>query len=113
MARVVEVCQLTDIPQDSIRVVEVDGTPILLLRTEGDVLAVQGRCSHEGYPLDHGDFEAPYLTCGLHYSRFDARDGAVIDPPATLPLACFAVQVTEGKVLLALPEGPVAVNLSE
>lgn len=113
MAPAVEIARFADIADDAITVVDVHGTPILLVRANEAVFAVQGICSHEGYPLDQADLESPYLTCSLHYSRFDVRDGSVIDPPAILPLASYPVRIVGDEVVLDLPNGPIPVNLSE
>jgi nitrite reductase/ring-hydroxylating ferredoxin subunit len=113
MPRTFDVGQVEDVPNDTITAVEVDGTPIILVRDGEALYALQGTCSHEGYPLEMAELETPVLTCALHYSSFDVRDGRVIDPPATLPLASYAVSVIDGRVVLALPDGAIPVNHSD
>jgi Rieske Fe-S protein len=41
------------------------------------------------------------LTCPCHGSRFDAANGQVVDPPATVPLTEVPVQVRDGKIVTA------------
>ena len=92
------------------RMVQVDGTDILLVHAVGGVRAMQGICSHEYFELDKGFLTGDSLTCALHLSRFDLETGEALDPPAELPLALYDVVVEDGSVILQLPEGPIPVN---
>ena len=61
--------------------------------------------------LELAELEGADLTCALHYSRFDVRDGSVLDPPAELPLASFPVEIAFGRVVVEVSDGPITVNL--
>jgi len=91
------------------QMVQVDGTMILLIRQEG-LFALQGTCSHEYFELDKGFLTDGSVTCALHLSRFDLRDGESQDPPAELPLASFPVSVEGEDIILELPEGEIRIN---
>ena len=90
--------------------VQVDARDILLVNLEGTIRAYQGICSHEYFELDKGFLTGDSLTCALHLSRFDLVTSDALDPPAELPLAMYPVAVVDGRVVLSLPEGPIAVN---
>jgi 3-phenylpropionate/trans-cinnamate dioxygenase ferredoxin subunit len=92
------------------KMVQVDGTDILLVHGDGGVYAMQGICSHEYFELDKGFLTDESITCALHLSRFDLATGEALDPPAELPLANYPVEVADGEVSLLLPEGPIPVN---
>src|SRR6266566_9772583 len=81
-------------------VVWAEGNPVLLVEVDGQVLALQGTCSHEQYSLEEGWVEGETITCPAHSSRFDLRTGQVLDPPAHLPLARYQVVVEEGHIYL-------------
>ncbi len=86
-----------------IRVVEIDGTKILLIR-DGDVLqAVGATCPHAGGPLTEGVRQGERLICPWHKATFCLRTGAVLDPPAVDPLPRFDVRVAEGRVFVRVP----------
>ena len=109
--RRVEVAALDEVEPGTMRMVQVDGTDILLVNLEGSVRAYQGICSHEYFELDKGFLTGDSLTCALHLSRFDLLSGEALDPPAELPLAMYPVSVADGRVLLELPAaGPIPVN---
>jgi nitrite reductase/ring-hydroxylating ferredoxin subunit/uncharacterized membrane protein len=80
------------------RVVDAGGVPVLLMRYEGQVLALDDRCTHRGGPLHEGTVEAGCVSCPWHGSRFRLADGSVARGPATRPAPVFEVRVTDGRV---------------
>ena len=110
MTRRVPVGHIADVPEGTMRMVQVDGTDILLVHLGGRVRALQGICSHEYFELDKGFLTRDSLTCALHLSRFDLDTGEALDPPAELPLVMWPVAMDDGTIVLELPDGPIAVN---
>ena len=110
-ARRVTVADIGDVPEGTMKMVQVDGTSILLVHLDGRLHAMQGICSHEYFELDKGFITGDSITCALHLSRFDLETGEALDPPAELPLALYRVSVSDdGSIVLELPEGPIPVN---
>lgn len=58
--------------------VMVRGHAILLARANGRYYAVDARCPHLEGDLSEGTLRDTILTCPIHHSRFDLRDGHVI-----------------------------------
>ena len=77
---------------------EAGGVPVLLVRLEGAVCALAHTCSHLGGPLSEGKLEGDVVQCPWHGSRFNVRDGSVVDGPATFPQPCFEARVREGQI---------------
>lgn len=77
---------------------DADGVPVLLVRLEGAVCALAHTCSHLGGPLSEGKLEGDVVQCPWHGSRFNVRDGSVVDGPATFPQPCFEARVREGQI---------------
>jgi len=110
MRRVV-VARADELEPGTMKMVQVDGTDILIVHdANGDWHATQGICTHEYFELDKGFLTDGTLTCALHLSRFDLETGEALDPPAELPLALYPVTVEDGNVTLELPEGPIPIN---
>jgi nitrite reductase/ring-hydroxylating ferredoxin subunit len=86
----------------TLRLVDITGTPVLIANVGGRISALQGTCTHEDYPLDDEDLNDHTVMCGLHFSRFDVRDGSVVDPPAEQPLHTYEVTVRDGRVMVRL-----------
>jgi len=75
-----------------------NGIPVLLVRLEGRICAIQETCSHAGGPLSEGKIEGNTVVCPWHASRFSLDDGRVIDGPATHPEPCFEARVNNGTI---------------
>jgi len=78
--------------------VDAGGVPVLVVRREGEVCALANTCSHLGGPLAEGKLEGDVVQCPWHGSRFNVRDGSVVDGPATFPQPCFEARVREGQI---------------
>ena len=80
--------------------VDVEGTPVVLVKVDGDVLAVHDVCTHALESLSSGWVEEDRIECPRHGSAFSLRSGEALTPPATRPLPTFAVEVRDGRVLV-------------
>jgi 3-phenylpropionate/trans-cinnamate dioxygenase ferredoxin subunit len=97
-------CALSALAEDTAVHVDLDGTPVCLARSQGEVMAVYDECSHASVPLSEGDVEAGTVECWLHGSRFDLRTGKPTGLPATEPVQTFPVRVDGDDVLVAVAE---------
>ena len=79
---------------------EVDGTDVVLVRTDGKVYAVGAICSHAQVPMVDGDVEDCGLECYMHGSIFDLRTGEPRNLPATEPLPVYPVTIDGDDVLV-------------
>jgi nitrite reductase/ring-hydroxylating ferredoxin subunit len=89
----------SDLAEGSISTVDLKGKHILLSRIGGDVSAVSGVCTHEETDLGLGFVIEDRIVCPLHLSQFELKSGAVINPPAEVPLERYNVR-TEGDTIL-------------
>jgi 3-phenylpropionate/trans-cinnamate dioxygenase ferredoxin subunit len=66
----------------------------------GDVLAIEDRCSHDDGDLMEGDLDPDACTveCPRHGSLFDLRTGKPLTLPAYAPVDTFAVSVEDGVI---------------
>ncbi|HJQ27002.1 MAG TPA: Rieske 2Fe-2S domain-containing protein [Blastocatellia bacterium] len=94
----VAVLQDTDLPEDEMRRVTIDGTPVLLVRRGGRLFAMVETCAHFGGPLAEGQLEGDSVRCPWHGSRFALEDGRVLEGPSVHPQPCLAVRVREGQI---------------
>ena len=109
--RRIDLVAVSEVADGEMRLVVVDGTEQVLVINQGGVFtATQGICSHEYFELDKGFLTAGSLTCALHLSRFDLGSGEPIDPPAELPLEIYRVAIEDGRVLIEVPDGPLAIS---
>ncbi len=101
-SRFTAVCDADDLWAGEMRVVWVDDTQILLLRTNDDaVRAVQSRCPHQEVPLEEGDFDGCSLTCSAHLWEFDVDSGHSINPDDAR-LAQYPVEERDGLIYVSV-----------
>ena len=69
-----------DIKEGGLLGVKLEGNnKIVLAMINGQILAIDAVCSHQGAPLEEGKLEGFNLTCTWHYAVFDVRNGKVSD----------------------------------
>jgi nitrite reductase/ring-hydroxylating ferredoxin subunit len=98
------VASADDVTEGSPLVVDVNGVPVCLVRTEGELFAINDVCSHGQVSLSEGEIDGCTLECWLHGSRFDLRTGAPLSLPAVDPVPVYPVKVDDGKILVDVPE---------
>jgi 3-phenylpropionate/trans-cinnamate dioxygenase ferredoxin subunit len=109
--RRIDLFSVEEVPEGTMKMAFVDGTDqVLVINSNGDLVATQGVCSHEYFELDNGFLTAGTLTCALHMSRFDLENGEPLDPPADQPLAVYTVVVDGGRILIEVPDGPLEIS---
>jgi nitrite reductase/ring-hydroxylating ferredoxin subunit len=79
--------------------VTAEGNPVAVFRVAGALYALDARCTHLGGPLDRGSLQGTEVTCPLHHSIFDVRDGKVVRGPAVRPATAYRVR-GEGTALI-------------
>ena len=87
------------IPVGGVAAIDVRGTRIAVANVGGTYYAFDDACTHEQCSLaEEGELAGTTLTCTCHGSEFDVRTGAVLAPPATLPVKAYRTRV-EGDAL--------------
>jgi nitrite reductase/ring-hydroxylating ferredoxin subunit/uncharacterized membrane protein len=90
----------SQLPDDTHVGIDVDDTPVLLYRHGGVIYAMGAVCGHAAGALELGTFEDRHVTCPLHQSVYDVRDGSVVHSPSLYPEPTYDVRVREGKIEL-------------
>jgi 3-phenylpropionate/trans-cinnamate dioxygenase ferredoxin subunit len=99
------VASASELPKESMKRVEVDGTPICLIHAEDDnFYAISDTCTHEEYSLCEGELWEMSVECPRHGSRFDVRTGQVTGLPAVIPAKTYPVTVQNGDLYLDVPD---------
>ena len=78
--------------------VKIDDTPVVLVKSGPEVFALAETCSHLGGPLADGKVEGETIQCPWHGSRFNLKDGRVLNGPAVHRQSCFEVRISEGQI---------------
>ena len=100
----------SELPENTLKRVEVEGVPVLLVRQGSKIYALDEVCSHLGGPLAEGQLVDCSVVCPWHSSRFALEDGRVLDGPATFRQHRFETRVRDGqievrRIQLSSPDG--------
>ena len=100
----VRVAAVGDIPPGGRLLVEVEGIRIAIFHVDGEYLAIEDVCTHDGGPLVEGELlEGCQVECPRHGARFDIRSGAALSMPAFEPTPTYAVQVAGEDIYVEQP----------
>lgn len=100
----VKACDLSDLEEDEIFKVELDGdVKLAIYLIQGKVYATDDTCSHGQASLsEDGYVEEFTVTCSWHDGSFDVRTGEVLSLPCNIPLRTYKVDVQGDEVFVEL-----------
>ncbi|HEY3867311.1 MAG TPA: non-heme iron oxygenase ferredoxin subunit [Actinocrinis sp.] len=94
---------LTDFEEDRPEAVDVDGTPVAVVRTAaGPVYAIHDVCSHAAVALSEGEVVDGEIECWLHGSTFALATGKPTCLPAVDPVPVYPVKIEGDLVFVAV-----------
>jgi 3-phenylpropionate/trans-cinnamate dioxygenase ferredoxin subunit len=97
-------CRVADLADETAVGVEIDGVPVCLAKSEGEIFAISDICSHADIALSEGEVGEGTIECWLHGSRFDLRSGQPTGLPANRPVPTYPVKIDGDDVLVAVKE---------
>jgi 3-phenylpropionate/trans-cinnamate dioxygenase ferredoxin subunit len=77
---------------------------VAFTRIQGEILAFEDACTHDGEEIACGKLEGEIITCPRHFAKFNIRTGAVIARPATEPLPVYKIRLVGDDVEVDLEE---------
>jgi 3-phenylpropionate/trans-cinnamate dioxygenase ferredoxin subunit len=118
----IEVALIPELKEGTMKKVIIMGNSILLALVKGRYFAVDAVCPHLEADLSFGTLKETTLTCPMHSSQFDLRDGHVIrwtdqtgirldfasraHPPK--PLKHYPVRTEGNKIFISLEKPPIS-----
>ena len=84
-------------------IVDVDGVEVAVFNIDGEFLAIEDICTHDGGELACGQLEGDVIVCPRHGAKFSLRTGEVLAPPAYEAVATMDVRVEGGVVQVRDP----------
>jgi 3-phenylpropionate/trans-cinnamate dioxygenase ferredoxin subunit len=98
MADWIDVAPASELAPGSHRVVDADGVQVAVFNVNGEFLAVEDVCTHDGGDLAGGTLEGDVVVCPRHGAKFCLRTGAVLAPPAYEDIRAFPTRVEGGLI---------------
>ena len=97
------VASVAEVPAGQLKLVELDGTRIVLARVGDRVYACGDTCAHQGGPLSEGKLSGSRLACPWHGWMYDVRTGECVMPKRGGRVASYQVRVEAGDVWVEVP----------
>ena len=96
-SEIIDICAVSELPPGGMKLVEWEDLEIGVFNCNGEILAIEDRCSHDNGTLVEGTLDQDNCTveCPRHGSEFDLRTGKPITLPAYVPVDTFPV-IVEG-----------------
>ena len=91
---------LEELAPGTMKLVEAEPYSVGVYNCDGELYAIEDRCSHDDGPLCEGEWEVDecIVICPRHGARFDITTGAALTLPAFQPVDTFPVRVEDGWV---------------
>jgi 3-phenylpropionate/trans-cinnamate dioxygenase ferredoxin component len=98
----VTVCPASELEAGGRLIFEHEGEPIAVFNADGELFAIEDRCSHDDGPLAEGEWSPADCTveCPRHGSLFDLRTGKPKTLPAFQPVRTFPVEIIDDNITL-------------
>lgn len=96
-----DVAAASEVADGDVRTFLVGSERIAVARAEGQLYAIQDRCSHDDGPLGEGCLVGFAVQCPRHGARFDVRDGKVLAAPAVVGIGTYEVREHDDRIQVA------------
>jgi 3-phenylpropionate/trans-cinnamate dioxygenase ferredoxin component len=99
-SEMIDICKLDELPPGGMRMIEWEDLEIGVFNCNGEIYAIEDRCSHDNGTLVEGELDQEKCTveCPRHGSLFDLRTGKPLTLPAYVPVETFPVTVEEDTI---------------
>jgi nitrite reductase/ring-hydroxylating ferredoxin subunit len=96
----VKVASKEEVLTGKMKLVEANGTPVLLANIASEYYAIGNKCTHRSCKLSSGKLEGEIVKCPCHGSKFNVKTGEVVHGPATKPEPKYTVKVEKDQILV-------------
>ncbi len=87
----------------TMKLVSVEGTPILLIKRSGRIFAIDNRCPHQGCGFSGGTLDGLVIVCPCHEWRFNLETGEYEEESA-FRLVKYEWKIKDGKIWVKLED---------
>lgn len=92
------ICSVSELPEGSWKVVDVEGVLVAVFNVAGNYHAIEDICTHDGGELAGGEVEGCEVICPRHGARFCLKTGKALTPPAYEAVDVFPVKIKAGSL---------------
>ncbi|MGI0032174.1 MAG: Rieske (2Fe-2S) protein [Nitrososphaeraceae archaeon] len=77
-----KVCKSEEVPDNSIKVISIQGSNILVCRSNNQLFALNNSCPHRGASLSKGEIKGTKIICYMHDFEYDLISGKLLHIPS-------------------------------
>jgi nitrite reductase/ring-hydroxylating ferredoxin subunit len=99
----VPVLEEKELQEGTMKLVRVEGTPVLLIKQSGQIFAIDNRCPHQGCAFSGGTLEGVVIICPCHDWHFDLKTGEYENEPG-MKLTMYEWKIESGKIWVNIEE---------
>lgn len=103
MAEFKSVLKTSDVAPGEMKLVDLDGTEVVVANVDGAFCAFGNLCPHEDGPLVEGELDGDIVTCPWHFTEFNVRSGEVVEGVTDESIPVFEVRVEGDDIQLTGP----------
>ena len=102
MPETLTVCPIDQLPPGERKLVEWEDMEILVVNCDGDIYAIEDRCSHDDGELGEGTLHTDRcaVECPRHGALFDLKSGKPLTLPAYQSVETFPVRLDGDTITL-------------
>jgi apoptosis-inducing factor 3 len=90
----------TDVPDNGMLAGHVGDEAVLVARRGNEYFAIGATCTHYSGPLAEGLLVGDTVRCPWHHACFSLRTGEAVEAPAFNAVACWRVELRDGKIFV-------------
>jgi len=92
-----------ELQDGTMKLLSIEGTPVLIVKQFGQIFVIDNRCPHQGCGFSDGSLDGFVIVCPCHEWRFDLRTGEYEKEPA-MKLTKYEWKIKAGKIWVRLEE---------
>ena len=92
-----------ELQEGKMKLVRVEGTPVLFIKQSGKTFAIDDRCPHMSCGFSGGTLDGLVIICPCHDWRFNLETGEYEDDPS-MKLVSYEWKIEAGKIWVKLDD---------
>jgi nitrite reductase/ring-hydroxylating ferredoxin subunit len=99
----IPVLEEKELQEGTMKLIKVEGLPVLLIKQLGQIYAIDNRCPHMACGFSGGSLDGNVIICPCHDWRFDLKTGEYKDDPS-MKLKSYEWKTKSGKILVKVDD---------
>ncbi len=92
-----------ELEEGKMKLVRVDGVPVLFIKKNGELYVIDNRCPHMGVGLSGGTLDNNFVVCSSHGWRFSLETGEYEHDPS-YRLVAYPFKIKDSKIWVKVEE---------